>query len=90
MDLVSYRWYVNGRVQGVGFRNYVRKHAKRLGVVGYAMNLADGSVEVHGVGINQALETLSGYVRRGPMLAEVLQFEQREAETASYDSFDIR
>lgn len=88
--MTSYRWYVNGRVQGVGFRNYVRKHAKRLGVVGYAMNLADGSVEVHGVGADAALETLATYVRRGPLLAEVLQFEEREAEHASYDSFDIR
>jgi len=92
--MASYRWRVSGRVQGVGFRNYVRKHAKRLGVVGYARNHSDGSVEVHGVGEDKALESLAGYIRRGPMLAEVEHFEGeklgQEAEAASYDGFDIR
>lgn len=88
--MISYRWHVSGRVQGVGFRNYVRKHAKRLGVTGYAMNLANGGVEVHAVGARASLESLASYVRRGPMLAEVNDFQQQEAEPASYDGFDIR
>lgn len=88
--IISYRWHVSGRVQGVGFRNYVRKHAKRLGVRGYAMNLANGGVEVHAVGSGVALESLAAYVRRGPMLAEVNDFQQQEAEPTSYDGFDIR
>lgn len=88
--MTAKKWLVTGRVQGVGFRNYVQKHALRAGVTGYAKNLADGSVEVHGVGNEEGLKTLSGYVRRGPMLAEVRTIDEQLAEVVRYDGFQIR
>lgn len=84
------KWLVSGRVQGVGFRNYVQKQGQRLGLSGYAKNLADGTVEVYAHGSRQALETLSGYVRRGPMMAEVRGVDELEAEVVLYDGFNIR
>jgi acylphosphatase len=84
------KWVVSGRVQGVGFRNYVQKHALRAGVTGYAKNLADGTVEVHGVGGEEGLNRLSGYVRRGPMLADVRTVDEQLAEVVRYDGFQIR
>jgi acylphosphatase len=83
-------WSVSGRVQGVGFRNYIQKHASRLSLTGYAKNLADGSVEVVAVGEVASLNSLAGYVRRGPMLAEVRTFDERVAELVRYDGFQIR
>jgi acylphosphatase len=83
-------WRVTGRVQGVGFRNYVQKHGLRLGLTGYVRNLADGSVEVHAVGEKPGLDALSGYIRRGPMWAEVRTVDERTAEVVSYDGFQIR
>ncbi|MFT3877060.1 MAG: acylphosphatase [Propioniciclava sp.] len=41
---------VDGLVQGVGFRWWVMRHAERLGIVGYARNRLDGSVEVDAQG----------------------------------------
>ena len=38
--------WVSGRVQGVGFRWWVRSNALELGLVGFAENLADGRVKV--------------------------------------------
>jgi acylphosphatase len=71
-------------VQGVGFRNYVRKHALRLGVSGFAKNLADGGVEVYAVAnATSSLDQLSGYVRRGPMLAEVRTVDEQVAEVVN-------
>lgn len=49
---------VAGRVQGVGFRDYVRSRGRRLGLVGSATNLADGRVEVVVEGPEAACRTL--------------------------------
>ena len=62
---------VSGRVQGVGFRNFVQREARKLGVRGYAKNLADGDVEVLAFGDEAAVEELLGFVARGPRWAEV-------------------
>jgi acylphosphatase len=88
--MTARKWLVSGRVQGVGFRNYVQKHARKLALTGYAKNLADGCVEVHAVGTESELDALSGYVRRGPMLAEVRTIDERLAEIVRYDGFQIR
>ena len=37
---------VDGRVQGVGYRNFVERKASQLGLMGYVMNLKDGRVRV--------------------------------------------
>ncbi len=81
---------MSGRVQGVGFRNYVQKHALRIGLAGFAKNLADGGVEVYALGEESSLLALSRYVRRGPMLAEVRTVEELIAEPVGYDGFHIR
>jgi acylphosphatase len=50
--------FVSGRVQGVGFRFWVRRLAERLGVSGTATNLRDGRVEVVAEGPRAACEKL--------------------------------
>lgn len=65
------RFIVTGRVQGVFFRASTREQALRLGVTGYAKNLADGSVEVVACGNEQALADLDGWLHHGPPSARV-------------------
>ena len=50
--------WVHGRVQGVGFRWWVRSRALELGLVGSAANLADGRVEVVAEGPRDACQAL--------------------------------
>lgn len=50
--------WVHGRVQGVGFRWWVRSRALEFGLVGSAANLEDGRVEVVAEGPRSACETL--------------------------------
>jgi acylphosphatase len=50
--------WVRGRVQGVGFRWWVRSHALALGLQGWAENLADGRVKVVAQGAREACEQL--------------------------------
>jgi acylphosphatase len=54
---------VNGRVQGVGFRYWVRQEAESLGLTGSATNLADGRVEVVAEGMRDECETLLAILR---------------------------
>jgi acylphosphatase len=88
--MTARKWIVTGRVQGVGFRNYIQKHALKLTLTGYAKNLADGGVEIHAVGSSDKLNSLSGYVRRGPMLADVRTVDEQQADLVRYDGFQIR
>jgi acylphosphatase len=57
--------WVRGRVQGVGFRWWVRSRALELGLTGSASNLADGRVEVVAEGPRSACDALLGLLRGG-------------------------
>ncbi|HLW48861.1 MAG TPA: acylphosphatase [bacterium] len=57
---------VSGRVQGVGFREFTRRTAQRLGVGGWVRNLTGGQVEVVADGERPALEALVNAVAGGP------------------------
>lgn len=57
---------VTGRVQGVGFREFTRMIAQRLGIAGWVRNRDDGGVEVAASGNPSQIETLLAAVRRGP------------------------
>lgn len=82
--------WVTGRVQGVGFRNFVQREARQLGVAGYAKNLGDGRVEVLAVGVEAAVTELMGLVARGPRWAEVRHVEVRESPMLNCEGFEIR
>lgn len=66
---------VHGRVQGVGFRWFVRERASALGVGGWVRNRPDGAVEVAADGPDDALAALREVLRRGPDGAHVRAVE---------------
>ena len=70
-DDVRLTAFVRGRVQGVGFRWWVRARALELGLAGHAANLADGRVEVVAEGPRASCEGLLRLLGRGPSSAEV-------------------
>lgn len=65
------RFRVEGRVQGVWFRESTRQQAEPLGITGHAKNMPDGSVEVLACGTSDALDQLASWLQRGPRLAHV-------------------
>jgi acylphosphatase len=65
------RFIVSGRVQGVFFRASTRNEALRLGLNGYARNLADGRVEVVASGRPEAMHELEQWLWQGPPAARV-------------------
>jgi acylphosphatase len=66
------RCRVSGRVQGVFFRASTQRRARALGIVGYARNLPDGSVEVLAIGPASALSDLRAWLEVGPPQARVM------------------
>lgn len=88
---MSTRFLISGLVQGVGFRWFVARHARALGLAGFARNLPDGRVEVVVSGPDEALPALEQLLRSGPANAQVEGVE-RSAEPAPAtvrNSFDI-
>jgi len=68
----SFRAVVRGRVQGVGYREFVRRTATQLGLCGWTRNLTNRrSVEVVATGERSALDDLLARLAEGPHLARV-------------------
>jgi acylphosphatase len=74
------RFYVSGRVQGVGFRYFVERTAVSLGVSGYVKNLFDGRVEVYAIGGAEQMDALRNALRRGPQMAAVQRVDEIETD----------
>jgi acylphosphatase len=76
------RFIVRGRVQGVGFRWFVARTARKLGLTGHARNLPDGSVEVVASGEPAELEHLAQVMAHGPPGAVVAGVEVENLDHA--------
>jgi len=83
------RWFISGRVQGVGFRYFVQKRAAELGIQGWARNLADGRVEVYAVGTSNKLSDLAAALHAGPAFSDVRGVEEREEEVRQSSGFHV-
>ena len=81
---------LDGKVQGVGFRESVKTQADRLGLVGQVMNLKDGRVGVVCEGRQDSIEELVGKLRGSPGLATVDNASVSYSESdGEYDSFIV-
>ncbi len=74
----SVRGHVSGRVQGVGFRYFVKRHADSLEVYGYAKNLGDGRVEFLLQGEECAVLSVLENIRSGPSYSLVSEVNVEE------------
>lgn len=89
MNRVEFKVY--GLVQGVGFRYFVYRKAKELGLVGIAKNLFDGSVLVIAEGEKEKLEKLYNYLKIGPTYARVDKVEiEYTSPTGTFNGFFIQ
>jgi acylphosphatase len=84
------RWFVNGNVQGVGFRFFVQDKATTLGISGWARNVDDGRVEVYAVGSANKLSDLAAALHVGPRMADVRSVEEQEAKIENLSGFTVR
>jgi acylphosphatase len=89
-ETVRRRVRAHGRVQGVFFRDSVRREAARRGVAGWALNAPDGSVEAVFEGAPDSVEALVNLCRRGPGHAEVERVDVHDEKPEGLDGFRVR
>jgi acylphosphatase len=87
--MISKRYIVRGRVQGVGFRWFVEREAATLGVTGWVRNRDDGRVEVMATGTREQLAALHARLREGPRAARVEEVAVSPAPFLDAKSFGI-
>jgi len=85
------KYFISGKVQGVGYRYFVARLARELQLGGWVRNLSDGRVEAFVSGPAVKLKKLEGELRIGPPRAEVRSVETEDAPAdAKIEGFHIR
>jgi len=82
--------FLSGRVQGVGFRAFIRENAHRLGVKGWAKNLNNGRVEAVFSGPEEKVDKLVELVKKGPRFGKVKNIKINNDIDEEFTNFEIR
>ncbi len=85
--MTAKRVVIGGRVQGVGYRAWMVREARSLGLWGWVRNRHDGTVEALVHGGSDAVEELLRRCRRGPLLAEVRTIDETDADPPDDEGF---
>ena len=89
--IVARRYFISGRVQGVGFRFFAEAQAAVEGLHGWVRNLPDGRVEVLLEGDRDAVDRAESRLRRGPAGARIEEFSVEDtAPGGRATGFSIR
>ncbi|HTT31531.1 MAG TPA: acylphosphatase [Solirubrobacteraceae bacterium] len=89
-DRIRCRVVVQGRVQGVFFRDSVRERARAHGVAGWIRNRSDGAVDAVLEGRPDNVERVVRFLKVGPRQANVEQVEVTEEAPEGLSGFEIR
>ena len=85
------RLLISGKVQGVLYRDFVRREAEKLNISGYTNNLSDGTVEIIAVGKESDLTSFIAACKKGPLMAFVKNIEMTDhSSDEEFDGFDVR
>lgn len=81
---------IHGDVQGVGFRYFLMRRGRDLGLLGWVRNNDDGTVEMVAEGERPALEQLERAAQSGPRLSRVERVDARwSAAGGELGPFDL-
>lgn len=85
----SVRVYVNGTVQGIFFRNFVKEEAEKKDIRGFVRNLEDGRVEIFLEGDNVQVDELIEICRKGPKHAQIRNLEIKPEKFQDFKQFKV-
>ena len=82
--------FVSGFVQGVGYRQFAKRNAIKLGLTGWVKNLPDNRVKAVFQGSKEQIDKILSICEKGPFLSEVKNVEISFENSKEYfDSFEI-
>ena len=82
---------VEGRVQGVCFREYTRRQAQQLNLSGWVLNNRDGTVEAIFHGTEREVQAMLDWLRQGSPSSKVVDIHSKEVPfEEQYTNFEIR
>jgi len=82
---------VFGRVQGVSYRYFSIRAARKHGVLGWTKNMPDGTVRIQAVAEERALDGFLGELRQGPPLSDVADVKVETLEgIPEFNGFEMR
>jgi len=85
----SVRLYIDGAVQGVFFRNFVKENAEREDVRGFVRNLENGKVEVFLEGDNVKVDSMIEICKKGPKHAQIRNVEIKLEKFQDFKNFKV-
>jgi len=88
-NTVTRHLVISGRVQGVGYRYYMQRKARELGIAGWVRNRSDGTVEAVVHGSPERVNAIVAWARRGPPSAVVAEVRVTDA-SGDFATFETR
>lgn len=85
----SVRLYINGIVQGVFFRNFVKENAEKCNVKGFIRNLEDGRIEIFLEGNIEDVDKMIEICKTGPKHSQIKNVEEKEERFQDFKTFKV-
>ena len=85
----SVRVYIEGTVQGIFFRGFVKENAERHNVKGFVRNLEDGRIEVFLEGNNDDVDKMVELCKKGPKHSDIKNVEVKPEKFQDFKTFKI-
>jgi acylphosphatase len=83
------RLYIEGTVQGIFFRQFIKENAERNNIRGFARNLEDGRVEVYAEGDGDSVDKMIEACKKGPAHSQIKKVEIKEEKFQDLREFKI-
>ena len=85
----SVRLYLEGTVQGVFFRNFIKEEAEKNDIRGFVRNLEDGRIEIFLEGDNANVGKMIEICKKGPKYAQIRNVEEKEEKFQDFKNFKV-
>ena len=87
--MVQAKVFVSGFVQNVGYRQFIKRIARQIGLTGWVKNLPDGRVESLFSGSREKIEKAIEECWKGPFLSEVKSVDIEWVEEENFEGFEV-